>query len=125
MKESVFLEPLKSHIKDIIKNQFHLQQSKIIRLTAVSITELVKKQYITTYYDKYNDVVYEYPDSFHIRKYLRELGYEEVFSNGPFGYCTWESPNVFFQEEKKKGYIFKAEDWFEPKEIKIIFRNSN
>ena len=118
----IFLDPLRFHIEDVIKNQFYLQQRKTIRLSAKDILYLVRRQYLRTHYDKITDHVFEYPDSVHyIREELKKMGFKEESSDEPFGYCEYITHAITISDEKaKKGYILKAEDWFEPKEINVI-----
>lgn len=122
----IFLDPLRFHIEDVIKNQFYLQQSKTIRLSAKDILYLVRRQYLRTHYDKITDHVFEYPDSVHyIREELKKMGFKEESSDEPFGYCEYITHAITISDEKaKKGYILKVEDWFEPKEISTILRKT-
>lgn len=126
--EMSYLPPeLKQHITDVINSQFDFTQSDIIRLTAVRITELVKKQYGDFHYDAYNDHTMEYPDSYHIREFFKALGYKEITSDEPFGYFN-EDISDFVKEErfdniKFRGCIIKAEDWL--KRISTPFTNVN
>lgn len=122
----LFLDPLRFHIEDVIKNQFYLQQRKIIRLSAKNILYLVRRQYLRTHYDKITEHVFEYPDSvFYIKGELKKMGFKEESSEDFFGYCEYIAHPIIISDEKaKKGYILKAEDWFEEKEMDAIFREN-
>ena len=101
--EMPYLPPeLKQHITDVINSQFDFTQSDIIRLTAVRITELVKKQYGYFHYDTYNEHTMEYPDSYHIRVFFKALGYKEG-ENVRLVKTPWFEEAIPFNEAAKVG----------------------
>lgn len=121
---SSFPDPLKSHIKDVIRNQFYFQHSDLIALSAENILHLVRRQFLQKCTDKINGIVSEYPDSKHyIRTELKKMGFKEQVMGEPKEYCYWKNEDEFYYDQNKKLYIFKIEDWFEPKEIGTILRN--
>lgn len=120
---SSFPDPLKSHIKDVIRNQFYFQHSDEIALSAENIYNLVRRQFNQINIDKINGILSEYPDSKHyIKEELKKMGYREQEMGDPKEYRYWKNVDEFYYDQNEKLYIFKIEDWFEPKEIGTILK---
>ena len=101
---------LARNIKDVIRNQFYLQQAECIRLSLAVIEELVKIQY-------------RFANKLMIRDYLNDKGYRVGPPVSFTYYCSHED-NIGFTK-KDRCYTFDINEFLTPEEVQELKNNTN